>query len=158
MEGEDDQPPEEEKVEVKKEPATLDERVVQELLSGTNGSNDTDDKNHVLSLPLKSDELVLEGAKESTLDDYDDIPIAQFGLAMLRGMGLKDEEIKNAKSKELELRPKGMGLGADKIARPKKLLVAPAANEVLEIKKNAYVRILAGKNKDLYGQVSLNTI
>lgn len=135
-------------------PSTLEERVVRELLADANGMNaDENDADKGFTVPIKADELVLDGAKESSLDDYDNIPIAQFGLAMLRGMGLKDEEIRNAKSKEPELRPKGMGLGADKVARPQKLLVAPSANEVLEIKKNACVKILAGKHKDLYGQV-----
>lgn len=137
-----------------REPLTLDERVVHELLTGANGTATDDSANKVFTVPVKADEIVLDGAKESTLNDYEDIPIEQYGLAMLRGMGLKDEDIKNAKLKDPELRPKGMGLGADKIARPQKLLVAPAANEVLEIKKNAYVKILDGKHKDLYGQVS----
>lgn len=29
---------------------------------------------------------------ESTLDDYESVPIEQFGLAILRGMGWKDGE------------------------------------------------------------------
>lgn len=145
--------------EVKKEPQSLKDRVVQELIADASGTtHDTDTENKVFSLPMKSDELVLDGAKESSLDDYEDIPISQFGLAMLRGMGLKDDDIKTSKSSDPELRPKGMGLGADKIAKPQKLLVAPAANEVLEIKKNAYVKILAGKHKNFYGQVSLQNI
>lgn len=50
----------------------------------------------------------------------------------------------------------GMGLGADKVIKKPKLLVQPSANEVLEIKKNACVKILAGKYKDLYGTVGSN--
>lgn len=157
IEGADDPVPSEtipDAAAIKNQPQTLDERVVHELLTGANGANADESENQVFTVPVKADELVLDGAKESTLNDYEDIPITQFGMAMLRGMGLKDEEIKNAKLKDPELRPKGMGLGADKIAKPQKLLVAPALNEVLEIKKNAYVKILAGKHKDFYGQVS----
>lgn len=143
--------------EVKTEPQSLEDRVVRELMADANGLNiDTETDNKTLTVPVKSDQLVLDGVKQSTLDDYEQIPIAQFGLAMLRGMGLKDEEIKKSQSNVPELRPKGMGLGADKIAKPKKLLVAPAANEVLEIRKNAFVRILAGKLQGLYGQVCLH--
>lgn len=136
-------------------PLTLEQRVIKELMNeAKNAEGDDDDANDPkLSLPLAADKLSLDGAKQSTLDDYENIPIAQFGLAMLRGMGLKDEEIKASQSKEPELRPKGMGLGADKVVKKQKLLVAPAANETLEIKKNAYVRILGGKHKDLYGQI-----
>lgn len=133
----------------------MEDRVVNELLAEArnDGTNTVADATNALSLPMNSDKLELDGAKESTAVDYEDIPISQFGMAMLRGMGLKDEEIKTKKSKEPELRPKGMGLGADKLTKPKKLLIAPALNETLEIKKNAYVRILAGKYKDLYGQI-----
>lgn len=152
----DDAAPTAETAEIKGEPKTLEERVVRELMADANGLNiDADADNRVFTVPVKSDELVLDGAKESTIDDYEEIPIAQFGLAMLRGMGLKDEDIKNSTSGDPELRPKGMGLGADKIVKRQKLLVAPATNEVLECKKNAFIRILAGKHKDLYGQVSL---
>lgn len=134
---------------------SLQERVVKELLAEANEEDgDSNTGNEKLTLPLKSDDKEkLEGAKQSSIDDYDRIPIAQFGMAMLRGMGVVDEDIKSKQSKEPELRPKGMGLGADKMVKKNKLLVAPAANEVLEIKKNACVRILAGKHKDLYGQV-----
>lgn len=135
--------------------ATLEERVVNELLAeARNDGVDNEENATTLTLPMKKDEPTLDGAKESSIDDYESIPIAQFGMAMLRGMGLKDEEIRAKNAKEPELRPRGMGLGADKLAKPKKLLVAPAANEVLEIRKNACVRILAGKYKDLYGQVN----
>lgn len=134
---------------------TIEERVVKELLNEAKNSDEQNDETNgeKLALPLSADKLTLDGAKESTIDDYDNIPIAQFGMAMLRGMGLKDEEIVSKKNKEIELRPKGMGLGADKVVKKAKLLVAPAANETLEIKKNAYVRIIGGKSKDLYGQI-----
>lgn len=136
-------------------PLSLEQRVIKELLNeAKNVDGDDDNANdQKLSLPLAADKLSLDGAKQSSLDDYENIPIAQFGLAMLRGMGLKDEEIKASQSKEPELRPKGMGLGADKVVKKQKLLVAPAANETLEIKKNAYIRVLGGKYKDLYGQI-----
>lgn len=134
---------------------TIEQRVVKELLNEARNADDENDETNgeKLSLPMAADKLSLDGAKQSTMDDYDSIPIAQFGMAMLRGMGLKDEEIKSKKNKEIELRPKGMGLGADKVVKKAKLLVAPAPNETLEIKKNAYVRIIGGKNKDLYGQI-----
>lgn len=134
---------------------TIEQRVVKELLNEANNVDEENDglNGEKLSLPMAADKLTLDGAKESTMDDYDNIPITQFGMAMLRGMGLKDEEIISKKNKDIELRPKGMGLGADKVIKKAKLLVAPSANETLEIKKNAYVKIIGGKNKDLYGQI-----
>lgn len=119
-----------------------------------------------LVLPLTSaDELPLDGAREPTQDDYDAIPIGHFGLAMLRGMGWKDEDKKGSDGKPLDptkidgpvLRPKGMGLGADKMIKAKALLVQPAKGEVLSIRKGASVRVLSGKQKDLYGTVSTLT-
>ncbi|XP_017026880.1 G-patch domain and KOW motifs-containing protein [Drosophila kikkawai] len=135
----------------------LEQRAARELLAASqnNGDNLTAEK---LVLPaVKADELPLDGAKEATLDDYDNIPIQQFGLAMLRGMGWVDPPPKKKGSGPIDdapfLRPKGMGLGADKALKPKALLVQPEKNELLEIKKQAFVRILGGKQKDQYGQI-----
>lgn len=141
------------------QPQTLEQRVITEILKEAKGIDNKIDDTNKFTVPINVDELPLGGASESTLDDYEQIPIDKFGLAMLRGMGLKEDEIveERAKANQPELRPKGMGLGADKIAKPTKLLVQPAANEVLEIKKNACVKVLAGKYKDLYGLIeSLN--
>lgn len=133
---------------------SLESQAVKELLSEAN--QEVEEESSSLVLPLKPEELPLDGAKESSMDDYENIPIQQFGLAMLRGMGWKEETNKKKSLKDLDspfVRPKGMGLGADKAIKAKPLLVAPEHNEVLEIKKNAYVRVLAGKHKDLYAQV-----
>lgn len=132
---------------------TLESQAVKELLSDAN--KEVEEETSSLVLPLKAEEIPLDGAKESSIDDYDNIPINQFGLAMLRGMGWK-EEIKKKTPKDLDspfVRPKGMGLGADKAIKAKPLLVAPDHNEILEIKKNSFVRVLAGKHKDLYAQI-----
>lgn len=137
---------------------SLEQRAARELISAiqNNGAEGLDDQKLVLPA-LSADELPLDGAKEATLDDYDNIPIQQFGLAMLRGMGWVDPPPKKKGSGPIDdapfLRPKGMGLGADKALKPKALLVQPEKNEVLEIKKQAYVRILGGKQKDQYGQI-----
>lgn len=135
------------------ETSTLESQAVKELLSDANKV--VEEETSSLVLPLKAEDLPLDGAKESSMDDYDNIPINQFGLAMLRGMGWKEDpnKKKSAKDPDAFVRPKGMGLGADKAIKPKPLLVAPDHNEILEIKKSAYVRVLAGKHKDLYAQV-----
>ncbi|KAH8236381.1 hypothetical protein KR026_000687 [Drosophila bipectinata] len=136
----------------------LEQRAARELLAATQNNAGEGLDGQKLVLPaLKADELPLDGAKEATLDDYDNVPIQQFGLAMLRGMGWVDPPPKKKGSGPVDdapfLRPKGMGLGADKALKPKTLLVQPEKNEVLEIKKQAYVRILGGKQKDQYGQI-----
>lgn len=139
-------------------PQTLDQKAAHEILRSLQEQHALEavpDQSLVLR-PLTADELPLDGAKESTMDDYEEIPIKQFGLAMLRGMGWKDEEQSKDKLKNdgPVLRPRGMGLGADKMIKPKALLVQPAQGEVLAIRKGAAVRLLSGKFKDNYGTVS----
>ena len=62
-------------------------------------------------------------AEVSTMEDYENVPIEQFGMAMLRGMGFKEGEGIGGFKKEVvpifdpQVRPKGLGLGA---SRPKK--------------------------------------
>lgn len=135
---------------------TLDEQATLEILKSLQSHSDDNEPVGTLTLPLKPEELPLNGAKEPTIDDYDRIPIEQYGLAMLRGMGWTDDK-KKAKKLDIDtaaVRPKGMGLGADKMIKPKALLVQPAKDEVLTIRKLASVRIVLGKHKDLYGTVS----
>lgn len=139
---------------------TLEERAALEIINSLKENAHENDTVNTLTLPLKAEDLPLNGANESTIDDYDRIPIEHYGLAMLRGMGYKDNgNKKNVKSvvdvdMAAAVRPKGMGLGADKMIKPKQLLVQPGKDEVLAIRKTAAVRILLGKHKDMYGTVS----
>ena len=101
-------------------------------------------------------------AKQSTLDDYDSIPVQGFGMGMLRGMGFKKDEGVGGFKKavvnciEAAVRPKGLGLGA---AVPKKKDARPNTSndnkEKLELVKGAYVYIEKGtrldKDIDKYG-------
>ena len=91
------------------------------------------------------------------MEDYENVPIEQFGMAMLRGMGFKEGEGIGGFKKEVvpifdpQVRPKGLGLGA---SRPKKNeKVAKEGEEKLELKKGAHVKIESGVNKGLYGEV-----
>ncbi|XP_050504383.1 uncharacterized protein LOC126883185 isoform X1 [Diabrotica virgifera virgifera] len=52
--------------------------------------NDTSGSKNFVIFTKKADELPLEGKMESTLVDYENIPVNDFGLAMLRGMGWKE--------------------------------------------------------------------
>lgn len=103
---------------------------------------------------------VIVGAKEASMDDYENVPIAGFGIAMLRGMGLKEEDEgklndeKISKTDEFKFRPKGMGLGADQTIKSKELKVKLKAGQILTMKKGAFVVVLGGNYKDFYGEVS----
>ncbi|CAL1538698.1 unnamed protein product [Lymnaea stagnalis] len=96
--------------------------------------------------------------------DYEMIPIEQYGMAMLRGMGWNQTRGigKNGKVVapiEAQLRPKGLGLGADKsnLGSDKKQLGSEKTNSIpdenLELKKNSYCVVTHGINKDMYGVV-----
>lgn len=143
--------------------ATLEQKAAHEILNDLREKQDLNgnDGGKGLVLPiLSAADLPLDGAKESTIEDYESVPVSHFGMAILRGMGFKEAEKKPSEKGDPTkidgpmLRPKGMGLGADKMIRPKPLLVEPAKGEVLEIKKNCCVRVLCGKYKDQYGMVS----
>lgn len=140
-----------------KEPEDLEKRAAKELLAEINANGSLNSETNLTLPVVHPNDLPLEGAKESSLDDYDNIPIQDFGKALLRGMGWVEPPKPTKGGPPVDdmpmVRPKGMGLGADKALKAKPLLVAPESNEVLEIKRNAYVRILGGKHKDLYGQI-----
>lgn len=100
-------------VEVKKEEIndrpdselTLDELAARELLKGTpdlfyylfpNKNKLSEARNRVKEEPKENNTLILPGidadANEPTLNDYESIPISDFGKAMLRGMGWKETD------------------------------------------------------------------
>ena len=63
--------------------------------------------------------LVTDGhAEEPTLDDYEQTPVEKYGMAMLRGMGWKADvgigktNRKVTQAMEINIRPRGLGLGA----------------------------------------------
>ncbi|XP_023693277.1 G-patch domain and KOW motifs-containing protein [Paramormyrops kingsleyae] len=142
----------------------------------TNGTQEVLD----LTIPLLMQNQVPQGFEDgdrvkvdlrpesSTDADYESVPVEAYGLAMLKGMGWKEDEgigrtfKQVVKPIEHQLRPKGLGLGADRSAlkdlepsgprRPPKpgedrseeeLVLAPGASVLLE----------AGAHKDHYGKV-----
>jgi len=97
-------------------------------------------------------------AEQSTLEDYEDVPIEEYGLAMLRGMGWKlGQPIGNTNKEivkpiEAVIRPKGLGLGADKTAA-ERLAKAVVDEESKPLSKGSYVKIETGTNRGLYGKI-----
>ncbi|XP_059061448.1 G-patch domain and KOW motifs-containing protein [Achroia grisella] len=134
----------------KPENETLDQMAVRELLEDAKKETNVEGPTLTLPLPAKP---VIDGEKESTLDDYESVPIEQFGMAMLRGMGWKPNK-DQSKYKQPALRPKGLGLGADKvIADKQKKKSSKDKEEELSIVKNSYVKITTGKYSGYYGKV-----
>ena len=98
--------------------------------------------------------------------DYDAVPIEDFGMAVLRGMGYKEDSglgITNKKQVDVfvaETRPRGLGLGADrkvleKINQLKRNLKKAGINESddLCMEKGACVLIEKGPHADMYGTI-----
>ncbi|KAJ8016792.1 hypothetical protein DPEC_G00011040 [Dallia pectoralis] len=106
--------------------------------------------------------------ESSTEADYDSVPVEAYGLAMLKGMGWKAGEgigrtfKQDVKPIEHQLRPKGLGLGADRSSirdlepsgprRPPK----PGderKEETLVLGPGGFVLVESGAHKDLYGKI-----
>ncbi|XP_050504385.1 G-patch domain and KOW motifs-containing protein isoform X3 [Diabrotica virgifera virgifera] len=123
--------------------------------------NDTSGSKNFVIFTKKADELPLEGKMESTLVDYENIPVNDFGLAMLRGMGWKEgmsigkNTVKTSAVKAPDLRPKGLGLGARVLINSETSLQPVIDNngQALVLKKGCYARIIAGNNKGSYCEV-----
>lgn len=151
---------------------TLEQQAIKEILADAAGSLESDNKGTTqdMSIPLLVQNKVPEGyetdekvdvslrAEEPTLNDYENVPIEEYGLAMLRGMGWNPGKpigarcTQIAKPIEAVMRPKGLGLGADRKMGKPPPMVAKKEGELV-LKTGAYVRIEQGPNKDLYGQV-----
>ncbi|KAH6927552.1 hypothetical protein HPB50_005669 [Hyalomma asiaticum] len=159
--------PDEDKAEL-----TLEQQAIKEILAdAANGQNsESKGTSKDMTIPLLMQNKVPDGyetddkvdvslrAEESTLEDYESVPIEEYGLAMLRGMGWNPGKpigarcTQIAKPIEAVMRPKGLGLGADsKMGKPPPLVAKEEGELVL--RTGAYVRIEQGPHKDLYGQV-----
>ncbi|CAH0392228.1 unnamed protein product [Bemisia tabaci] len=135
-------------------PESLDELAAKELVAEANRIEKEEEEASTFAVPLVSNPPT--GEKESTLEDYESIPIEKYGLAMLRGMGWEPgkgigKNAKIAPPVSQVLRPKGMGLGADKAVKGTK--VVDSESKELKLCNGSCVRILSGSNKDSYGKV-----
>ncbi|KOC66301.1 G patch domain and KOW motifs-containing protein [Habropoda laboriosa] len=136
---------------------TLEEQAANEIIEDLKSKDKQETETKDLTLPLVEDQA-LRGKEQSTLEDYEKIPVDAFGVAMLRGMGWqpgkgigKNEKMVSAVLPEL--RPKGMGLGADKVTLQKQNTDSKKQEEELKIEKGTFVKIIAGKQSNSYGQI-----
>ncbi|KAG9270357.1 G patch domain and KOW motifs-containing protein [Astyanax mexicanus] len=135
-----------------------------------------------LTIPLLMQNQVPEGFEDgdqikvdlrpesSTEADYDRVPVQAYGMAMLKGMGWKEGEgigrtfKQDVKPIEHQLRPKGLGLGADLSAVkdlqpsgprriPKPGEESGKDDESLVLAPGGCVQIKDGAHKDLYGKI-----
>uniref|UniRef100_UPI0037E9C8E8 G-patch domain and KOW motifs-containing protein n=1 Tax=Semicossyphus pulcher TaxID=241346 RepID=UPI0037E9C8E8 len=139
------------------------------------------ERNLNLSIPLLMQNKVPDGFEDgdhvkvelrpesSTEADYESVPVEAYGLAMLKGMGWNKAEgigrtfKQDVKPIEHELRPKGLGLGADRSAikdlepskhkRPPKPGEEREKEEELVMGPGGCVLVTSGAHKDLYGKI-----
>ncbi|CAD5114699.1 DgyrCDS3743 [Dimorphilus gyrociliatus] len=162
--------------EVKEKPSeetkekSLTDRAIEELLK-QNSKDEDIAKSSIYSIALNKVPEGFESAEgplnvslrpdEPEEADYNKIPIEGFGMAMIRGMGWNENvgignKPKVVKPVEVNLRPKGMGLGADKSQvtqnkKNKRIKDAEETEEDLKLVKGAYCILTSGKFEDYYG-------
>ena len=87
------------------------DELIRESRSGQEGS--AEDKNYLSEngLVIQRESSVSENRSEGAPIKRE-VPIAEFGMAMLRGMGYKEEVHGKVKPVENKPRPEGLGLGA----------------------------------------------
>ncbi|XP_022169587.1 G patch domain and KOW motifs-containing protein homolog 1 [Myzus persicae] len=138
--------------------STLEEMAVQAILKSCKkreeGEEEEEDDAKIVEVPLIIDPQ--EGMEMSTAEDYENIPIDKFGVAMLRGMGWKPNKGVGKNSQIVaanlpEIRSKGMGLGADKLI--KSVQKTQSSEEELKLKQGSFVQFIMGKLNGQYGQV-----
>ncbi|XP_013183837.2 peptidyl-prolyl cis-trans isomerase G [Amyelois transitella] len=145
-----EKPIEDNKPQVKPSNETLDQMAVRELLEEAKKEKKEESLELTVAVPANP---IMAGEKESTLEDYEAVPIQDFGMAMLRGMGWQPNK-DQSKYKQPQLRPKGLGLGADKVVSENQKKKSTKDNqEELSIVKNSYVKITTGKHSGYYGKV-----
>ncbi|KAF2880017.1 hypothetical protein ILUMI_26138 [Ignelater luminosus] len=140
---------------------TPDELAARELIRDAQNSLNKSEGPKVYSLPaVLQNTFVVDGKEEPTMDDYESVPINEYGMAMLRGMGWsetkgvgkipgKDKNITD----EPALRPKGLGLGANRLISSNKEKSTDKNGEELVLKKGGYAKIIEGKHKGSYCEV-----
>ncbi|KAF5296369.1 hypothetical protein FQR65_LT10261 [Abscondita terminalis] len=138
---------------------TVEELAARELIREAQNSK-IENSGKLFVLPTQTENILeIEGKPESTLEDYESIPISDYGMAMLRGMGWSEGMGIGKKNKSIQvvepsLRPKGMGLGAS--IGQKKELTKPAVDQngkELILQKGCFAKIIDGKKKGFYCEV-----
>ncbi|EIW55089.1 uncharacterized protein TRAVEDRAFT_74053 [Trametes versicolor FP-101664 SS1] len=108
--------------EVKKEEETDDQRALRAILASAASGGDIEGPQIEIIPPPSEDDVYKQDVEElpesASLDDYERVPVAQFGAALLRGMGWKEGQAASKRGKGLvepwlpQSRPALLGIGA----------------------------------------------
>ncbi|KAJ7782846.1 DExH-box splicing factor binding site-domain-containing protein [Mycena metata] len=110
-------------IDVGEEEETEDQRALRAILAGADGMENTESTIDIIPTPMSEGDAFKQDVEElpdvATLDDYNRVPVAQFGLALLRGMGWKEGTAASRKPGKgmvqpylPEARPALLGIGA----------------------------------------------
>lgn len=107
---------------------SLEEEATKELINEARSLLDVESSSsskRVIPLPLLLQNKVPDGFEEDdnldvslrpdvpSEEDYERVPVSEFGMAMLRGMGFDEKKAVSVAPVEVTIRYKGLGLGAD---------------------------------------------
>lgn len=150
---------------------TLDDLAIKEIISESAKANkdwEQRENKEINAIPLLvlnqipvgyEDENKMDVAlrpDEPAVADYENVPVEEYGLAMLRGMGWKpgdpigNTNMKHVTPVQAAIRPKGLGLGAGQNVANKK---QSDKEEELILGKGSYVYIENGQYEGMFGQV-----
>lgn len=102
---------------------TLEQQALRELLAGQPSSPTAAERaQREMVIAMESNRVLSESEalrrdigslpEESTMEDFEAVPISAFGIAALRGMGWDPKSTENVKAREVTRRPQLLGLGA----------------------------------------------
>lgn len=149
-------------------PLSVEAQAVQELLQEARQSQEQEEggAGPPIAIPLRLQDRDGAPRPQPGPQDYEAVPVAAFGLAMLRGMGWSQGEgigrtfKRVVKPLEHQLRPRGLGLGAAPAppGPPRPGETPRGGNEEPggvggTLAVGATVRIEAGPHRDMYGKV-----
>jgi len=137
---------------------TLDDMAIQAILSDCHKTAEDKEGEDPTTIEVPMIVNPPEGKEMSTAEDYENVPVNKFGLAMLRGMGWEATKGVGKNSQVIkpslpELRPKGMGLGADKLIKSVQKKINNSEEE-LKLQNGSYVQFVIGRLDGQYAQVN----
>lgn len=101
---------------------TEDERALRAVLASAEGTETESSAIRIIPTPITESDALKQDVAElpdvATLDDYERVPVSQFGAALLRGMGWKEGTAASRNGKGLvqpylpQARPAMLGIGA----------------------------------------------
>lgn len=127
---------------------SLDEVARRELISEAKSLSEVESSNSKRVIPLLLQNKVPDGFEEDdnfdvslrpdkpSAEDYEKVPVSEFGMAMLRGMGFDEKKAVSVAPVEVTIRYKGLGLGADAPPPPPSSVALSSSSLSIDAKRS----------------------